>query len=86
LLTAIVGEDEAAGLIHRLNEQPSLPVTVDLKKQTISCGGHAVPFLIDPVRRARLLNGWEDIDLTQSYRDKIAEFKATDRLRRPWAW
>jgi 3-isopropylmalate/(R)-2-methylmalate dehydratase small subunit len=86
LLTAIVSEDEAAGLIALLNEGPSLPVTVDLEKQTISCSGHAIAFTIDPVRRARLLNGWEDIDLTRSYRDKIAEFKAVDRLRRSWAW
>jgi 3-isopropylmalate/(R)-2-methylmalate dehydratase small subunit len=86
LLTAMVGEDEAAGLIARLNDTPALPVTVDLEKQTILCGDHSIPFMIDPVRRTRLLNGWEDIDLTQSYRDRIAEFKAMDRLRRPWVW
>jgi 3-isopropylmalate/(R)-2-methylmalate dehydratase small subunit len=86
LLTATVGEDEAARLIALLNEEPSLPVTVDLEKETILCGGHAIPFMIDPVRRTRLLYGWEDIDLTQGFRDKIAEFKARDRLRRPWAW
>jgi 3-isopropylmalate/(R)-2-methylmalate dehydratase small subunit len=85
LLTALVGEDEAAALMHVLNEGPSLPVTIDLGKQTILCGGHAFLFMIDPVRRTRLLNGWEDIDLTRSYRDKIAAFKAMDRLRRPWA-
>ncbi len=85
LLTAVVGEDEAAGLIHALNDEPSLPVTVDLEKQTLLCGGRAIPFMIDPIRRARLLNGWEDIDLTRSYGDRIAEFKAMDRLRRPWA-
>src|ERR1700730_13872541 len=86
LLAAIVGEDEAARLIALLNEEPSLPVTVDLQKETILGGCHAIPFMIDPVRRTRLLNGWEDIELTQSYRDKIAEFKARDRLRRPWAF
>jgi 3-isopropylmalate/(R)-2-methylmalate dehydratase small subunit len=86
LLTAIVGEEEAVALIQLLNEGPSLPVAVDLEKQTILCGGRAFAFTIDPVRRTRLLNGWEDIDLTQSHRDRIAEFKAMDRLRRPWAF
>jgi 3-isopropylmalate/(R)-2-methylmalate dehydratase small subunit len=86
LLTAILGEDEAADLIAQLNDGPSLPVTVDLEKQTILCGGHVTPFMIDPVRRSRLLKGWEDIDLTQSYRDRIAEFKTMDRLRRPWVF
>jgi 3-isopropylmalate/(R)-2-methylmalate dehydratase small subunit len=86
LLTAAVGEDDAAAIIDALNDRPSLSVTVDLKKCTISCGGHAFSFTIDLVRRTRLLNGWEDIDLTQSYRDEIAAFKATDRMRRPWAF
>ena len=38
-----------------------------------------------PVRRMRLLNGWDDIALTGSYRDRIASFKAADQGRRPWA-
>jgi 3-isopropylmalate/(R)-2-methylmalate dehydratase small subunit len=85
LLTAVVGEDAAAALIDALNDRPSLSVTVDLEKRTISWGDHVLAFTIDPVRRTRLLNGWEDIDLTRSYRDKIAAFKAMDRMRRPWA-
>src|SRR5271165_5018592 len=85
LLTAVVGEDEAAALIDALNDRPSLSVTVDLEKRTILCGGHAFGFAIDPVRRMRLLNGWEDIDLTRSYCDQIAAFRARDRMRRAWA-
>jgi 3-isopropylmalate/(R)-2-methylmalate dehydratase small subunit len=42
-------------------------------------------FTIDPVRRARLLNGWDDIALTESFRDRIAAFKASDQAARPWA-
>ena len=33
----------------------------------------------------RLLNGWDDIALTESFRDRIASFKANDQGRRPWA-
>ena len=33
----------------------------------------------------RLLNGWDDIALTESYRDRIASFKAKDQGERPWA-
>jgi len=32
-----------------------------------------------------LLNGWDDIDLTENRRDRIEAFKAADRERRPWA-
>lgn len=47
-------------------------MTVDLDQQTIVCGNRTYRFSIDPVRRARLLNGWDDIALTESYRDRIA--------------
>jgi 3-isopropylmalate/(R)-2-methylmalate dehydratase small subunit len=85
LLAAVVDEAAAAQLIAFLNDAPSLPVTIDLEKQKILYGNYVSPFTIDPVRRIRLLEGWEDIDLTQSYRDQIAEFKAMDWTRRPWA-
>src|SRR5215831_4316964 len=39
----------------------------------------------DPVSRNQLFNGWDDVDLTDSYAARIAAFKATDRERRPWA-
>jgi hypothetical protein len=44
-----------------------------------------VPFSIDPARRMRLLNGWDDLDLTAQYKDRIAAFAAKDRAERPWA-
>jgi 3-isopropylmalate/(R)-2-methylmalate dehydratase small subunit len=85
LVTAIVTDDEAAEIMETLNRTPDLPVTVDLEQQTIVCGNKTTSFTIDPVRRMRLLNGWDDIALTESFRDRIASFKAGDRSRRPWA-
>jgi 3-isopropylmalate/(R)-2-methylmalate dehydratase small subunit len=86
LLTAVVPDEKAAQLVAWLNDAPALPMTVDLDQQTIAYGAHRVAFAIDPVRRKRLLNGWEDIDLTRSHGKEIAAFTAGDRLRRPWAW
>ncbi len=86
LLTATVSDDEAATLIDLVNEAPSMLLSVDLEKQTVSCAGHSLSFTIDPVRRARLLNGWDEIDLTRTYDEAIARFKAMDRAQRPWAW
>jgi 3-isopropylmalate/(R)-2-methylmalate dehydratase small subunit len=85
LLTAIVTDEEAAEIMAALNRSPELPVTVDLDEQTIVCGNRTTKFSIDPVRRMRLLNGWDDIDLTESYRDRIAAFKENDCAARPWA-
>jgi 3-isopropylmalate/(R)-2-methylmalate dehydratase small subunit len=84
LLTAAVADDVAAELMARLTTTPGTPVTVDLEQQTISCGNHSYGFAIDPVRRLRLLTGWDDIALTESFSDRIAAFNSADRLRRPW--
>ena len=85
LLTAVVSDAEAAKIMADLARTPRDPVTVDLEQQTILCGGRVYMFSIDPVRRTRLLSGWDDIALTESLRDQIVEFKTQDRTRRPWA-
>lgn len=85
LLTAIVTDNEAAEIMETLDRTPDVPLTVDLERQTVVCGNKTYGFTIDPVRRMRLLNGWDDTALTESYRDRIAAFKVADRLRRPWA-
>jgi len=85
LLAAVVTDEEAAEITAALNRTPDLPVTIDLEEQIIVCGNRTYKFSIDPVRRMRLLNGWDDIDLTESYRDRIAAFKENDGAARPWA-
>ena len=86
LLAAVVAEDDVAELGAAIAADPNLPVTVDLERQTIERGNRSFAFAIDPVSRNQLLNGWDDVDLTESRRDRIAAFKAADRERRPWAW
>ena len=85
LLTAVVSDEEAAEITAQLAATPEAPVAVDLEQQTILCGNRSYAFSIDPVRRMRLLNGWDDIAITEAFRDKISAFKADDRVRRPWA-
>jgi 3-isopropylmalate/(R)-2-methylmalate dehydratase small subunit len=85
LLTAIVTEAEAAEIMATLARTPELALTVDLEQQMIVCGNATHRFSVDPVRRTRLLNGWDDIALTESYRDRVAAFREADRARRPWA-
>lgn len=85
LLTAIVTDEEAAEIRAALGQTPEMPVTVDLERQTIVCGNRDYAFSIDRVRRTRLLNGWDDIALTESYREQVASFKTEDRAVRPWA-
>jgi 3-isopropylmalate/(R)-2-methylmalate dehydratase small subunit len=85
LVTAVVTDEEAAEIMAALERTPELPLTVDLEEQIIICGNRTYKFSIDPVRRMRLLNGWDDIALTESYRDRISAFKSQDQAARPWA-
>lgn len=84
LLTAIMPEEEIAKIAAVLAGDPEQAVTVDLEHQTISCCDLCCAFAIDPVSRNQLLNGWDDVDLTESYRAHIAAFKARDKQNRPW--
>jgi 3-isopropylmalate/(R)-2-methylmalate dehydratase small subunit len=85
MLPAIVTETDASELGSLVAADPALPVTVDLERLSIARGNRTFSFTIDDVSRNQLLNGWDDIDLTKSYRARITNFKAADRERRPWA-
>jgi 3-isopropylmalate/(R)-2-methylmalate dehydratase small subunit len=85
LLTAAVTDEEAAEIMEALAQMSELPVTVDLEQQTILCGNRTYKFATDPIRRMRLLNGWDDLALTENYRERINAFKADDKIKRPWA-
>ena len=84
LLTAIVSEADVVDMAATVSENPQLPVTVDLERKAVVCGNRTYAFDIDPVSRNQLLNGWDDVDLTDSYKDRIAQFSADYRVRRPW--
>jgi 3-isopropylmalate/(R)-2-methylmalate dehydratase small subunit len=85
LLTAVLGETDVAELAAAVTADPERLVTVDLEQQTITCDNRSYSFDIDPVGRNQLINGWDDVDLTASYRERILAFRADDRIRRPWA-
>src|SRR3974390_683107 len=82
LLTAIVSESVIAELATLVSTNPAQQMSVDLERQTVSCVNKVCTFTVDPVSRNQLLNGWDDIDLTDSYRERIAGFKARDKPAR----
>lgn len=82
VLPAVVPDDVAQALLDRLAQDAR--IVVDLETQTIVCGDLGTNFSIDPVWRTKLLNGWDDLDLTLSFKGDIAAFFARDRADRPW--
>ncbi len=85
LLTAVVGEAEVTELAAAISANPAQDMTIDLEQQTITCVDRKFAFAIDPISRNQLLNGWDDVDLTDSYGGPIAAFRANDKTIRPWA-
>ncbi len=84
LLPARVEEDEAEALLAWL-EDGGETLTVDLEACRIVAGNTVFAIQIDPVWRTKLMNGWDDIDLTLSHLPAIEAFTAADRRARPWA-
>jgi 3-isopropylmalate/(R)-2-methylmalate dehydratase small subunit len=84
LVPVRVSEADAEDLIAFL-QTGAHELTVDLEREVVRGGNREIAFAIDPVWRTKLLNGWDDLDLTLSYKDEIAAFAARDAARRPWA-
>lgn len=62
------------------------PVHIDLGAQTLSIGTVQVRFDIEDSWRIKLMNGWDDIDLTKQHASEIATFKMKRHQTAPWAW
>ncbi|MEQ8368862.1 MAG: 3-isopropylmalate dehydratase small subunit [Roseicyclus sp.] len=78
-----------AGLVDQLIARlagGSAEATVDLNDQTILVAGMTIPFSLDEVWRQKLINGWDDIDLTQQHRDAIAAYRAKRKAIQTWAF
>ena len=78
-------KEQVEELMKDCEENPSLPLTIDLEKQTITRGNKfSMPFDVEPFRKYCLLNGLDDIGLTQSKAEKINAFENSDKVKRPW--
>lgn len=59
---------------------------VDLDAGRITAPDASHHFDLDPVWRLKLVNGWDDIDLTASHGEAIATFAESRRKTAPWVW
>jgi len=85
LLPARVSEADGEALIAAI-QGGTRELSIDLEAETVSAGEFRVGFMIDPVWRTKLLNGWDDIDLTLSHGDAIESFARGDAERRSWVY
>ncbi len=83
LLPATLPEDDIERLLAHLGEAPA-PLRVDLEQCRIQAGELDLAFTIVPVWRTKLLNGWDDIDLTRQRVEQIERFAAAYARLHPW--
>ncbi|MFC4278513.1 3-isopropylmalate dehydratase small subunit [Achromobacter aloeverae] len=83
LLPIVLPEEQ----VHRLAAQAGPGFRVDLQAQRITTpDGASVAFTVDPLRRAALLEGLDDIQQTLLRAADIRQWQARDQADHPWRW
>src|SRR3712207_6461414 len=77
LLTVLLPQADVEALWTAVEADPATPVTVDLQARQVSYGDVTVPFEIDEYTRWRLLEGLDDVGLTERHLDEVARFEAS---------
>jgi 3-isopropylmalate/(R)-2-methylmalate dehydratase small subunit len=77
LLTVVLAPDVVESLMALVESDPATEVTVDLVGREVRAGALTASFDIDEHTRARLLEGLDDIAVTEQSLDVIAAFEAT---------
>ena len=85
LLPARVSSAEIDILSGKAGAEPAR-IYVDLAAGEIVLGDVRTVFSLDETWRTKLMNGWDDIDLTLHHANDIAQFRATRKTAAPWAW
>ncbi|PJM75416.1 3-isopropylmalate dehydratase small subunit [Bifidobacterium simiarum] len=75
VLAAIMPMESIELLWKLLGEEPGREMTVDLGERTVTCGDVTLPFEVNDYTRWRLMNGYDDIDLTLHHEDDIAAYE-----------
>ena len=85
LLPAQVSAEDAERLLAALAAGP-LGAEVDVDAGAVTLGGLACPFALSEAQREKLVNGWDDIDVTRRHEEAIATHRAALAAARPWLW
>jgi 3-isopropylmalate/(R)-2-methylmalate dehydratase small subunit len=85
ILPIRVSPEDLEKLFDDADRGANATLSVDLEKQEIrGPDGGVVTFDIDPFRKHCLLNGLDDIGLTQQKNSKIDSFEKKSAAERPW--
>ena len=87
ILPIKLGPEQMEKLFDDAGRGANATLTIDLESQTIrGPDGGEISFDIDPFKKHCLLNGLDDIALTQEKTDKIDAFEGGQRAAQPWLY
>ena len=85
LLPIMVTKDERDALLEDAKDTENPEIEIDLENQEIRRpNGAKIKFNIDPFRKKCLLEGLDDIGLTELHENKIKSFEKSRSNRHPW--
>ena len=85
LLPIMVTKDERDALLEDAKDKENPEIEIDLENQEIRRpNGGKIKFKIDPFRKKCLLEGLDDIGLTELHENKIKSFEQSRSTKHPW--
>ena len=85
LLPIMVTKDERDALLEDAKDKENPIIEIDLENQEIRRpNGGKIKFKIDPFRKKCLLEGLDDIGLTELHENKIKSFEESRSTKHPW--
>ena len=85
LLPLVLPEADIERVLARLLHDPG-QACVDLQAGSLRICGQDFAFQLPQVWREKLMNGWDDIDLTTARTPQIAAYKTARHADTPWVW
>ncbi|SMX25723.1 3-isopropylmalate dehydratase small subunit [Boseongicola aestuarii] len=83
LLPALVSQAHSQELLNILGTG-TVELAINIETRTISVDTKSIPFKLSEAWSQKLINGWDDIDLTQQHRPAITAYRARRAKTLPW--
>ena len=85
LLPVVLPDADVRKLREQLHAKPGAEITIDLPSQTVTGpDGATYKFDIEPSRKERMLNGLDDIGITERYAAQLEAYEKRVEAEMPW--
>ena len=85
LLLICISKEDIKVLLDDITDLVKYELTIDIQSQTIKTpNDKTYNFDINPSDKERIILGYDDIGLTLKHKDKIQEYEAKMKIKKPW--